>query len=217
MQKAKGSAYDTAEYDLVYLHINLLSLRAPGSCRKVIASVINSEAASTFLRWSSDFTSCCFCVTSTPLFHQRRCPLADFLKRHFEAAKLLRTQFREYRPHLPSMLSEGWNNDVFAARGEGDDPDAPVFGALNPADQAFLDEAVHSGTDRTRGQIDNRAYRVDGQWPFMEQDFQHAEIRKAESSLFNTSGCVPCQGAHRLHHYEPDVLRLLNMLGHKKT
>ena len=94
---------------------------------------------------------------------------------------------------------------------------SPVFGALNPADQAFLDEAVHSGTDRTRGQIDNRAYRIDGQRPFMVQDFQHAEIRKAESSLFNTSGCVPCQGAHRLHHYEPDVLRLLNVLGHKKN
>ncbi len=50
----------------------------------------------------------------------------------------------------------------------------------------------------------------------MEQGFQDAEIRKAESSLFNTRGCVPCQGAHRLHHDQPDVLRLLNMLGHKK-
>jgi hypothetical protein len=50
MQKAKGSAYDTTEYDLVYLHLNLLSLCARGSCRKVIAWVINSAAASTYLR-----------------------------------------------------------------------------------------------------------------------------------------------------------------------
>src|SRR5712691_3077744 len=51
------------------------------------------------------------------------------------------------------------------------------------------------------GQIDDRAYRIDGQRPFVQQDFQHAEIREAESGLFNISGCVPCQGAHRLHHY----------------
>jgi hypothetical protein len=115
------------------------------------------------------------------------------------------------------MLSEGWNNDVFAARGEGDDPHAPVFRALDPADQAFLEEAVHGDTDRTWGQIDDWAYRIDGQRPFVQQKFQHAEIREAESGLFNTSGSVPCQGAHRLHHYEPDVVRPMNALGHKKT
>ena len=36
-----------------------------------------------------------------------------------------------------------------------------------------------------------------------------------ESGLFNTSGCVPCQGAHRLHHYQPDVVRPLHASGHK--
>ncbi len=28
------------------------------------------------------------------------------------------------------MLSEGWNNEVLSAQGEGDDPNAPVFSAL---------------------------------------------------------------------------------------
>jgi hypothetical protein len=65
------------------------------------------------------------------------------------------------------MLSEGWNNDVFAARSEGDDPNAPVVGALDPADQAFLEEAIHGDTYRTWGQIDDWANRIDGQWPFM--------------------------------------------------
>src|SRR5690348_5526256 len=99
------------------------------------------------------------------------------------------------------MLSKGGNNEILALWGEGNDPNTSVFGALDPADQALRDEAVHRDTDRTRGQIYNRDYRIDGQRPFVQQDFQHAEIREAESGLFNTSGSVPCQGAHRLHHY----------------
>ena len=42
---------------------------------------------------------------SAPLA-QRRSPLADLLKRHFEAATLLRAQFGEHYSHLPGMLSE---------------------------------------------------------------------------------------------------------------
>ena len=101
------------------------------------------------------------------LLHQGGSALTDFLQGHFEAAKLVRAQFREHFSHLPGMLSEGWNNEVLAARREGDDPNAPVFGALDPADQAFLEKAVHGDTDRTWGQIDDRTYRIDGQWPFM--------------------------------------------------
>ena len=77
----------------------------------------------------------------------------------------------------------------------------------------FATEAVDSSTDRARGEIDDRAYRIDGQGPFVQQDFQYAEIREAEPGLFNTSGRVLCQGAHRLHHYQPDVVRPLS---HKK-
>ena len=40
-----------------------------------------------------------------------------------------------------------------------------------------------------------------GQRPFVQQGFQHAEIREAESGLFHTGGCISCPGAHRLHHY----------------
>jgi hypothetical protein len=81
--------------------------------------------------------------------------------------KLLRAQFGEHSPHLARMLSERWDNEVLAARREGDYPNAPVFGALDPADQVFLEKAVHGDTDRTWGQIDVRTYRIDGQWPFM--------------------------------------------------
>src|ERR1700745_3079436 len=114
------------------------------------------------------------------------------------------------------MLSKGGNNKVLAALGEGNGPNAPVFGALDPADQALRDEAVDSDTDRAWGQIDDWAYRIDGQRPFVQQDFQHAEIRETEPGLFNTSGGVTRQGAHGLHHYEPDVVRPVKAMGHKK-
>ena len=113
------------------------------------------------------------------------------------------------------MLSKGGNNEILAAWGEGNDPNASIFGALDPADEALRDEAIDSDTDRAWGQIDHWAYRIDGQRPFAQQEFQYAEIREAESGLFNTSGCVPCQGAHRLHHYYPDVIRPLIASGHK--
>jgi putative oxidoreductase len=113
------------------------------------------------------------------------------------------------------VLSEGGNNEILAAWGEGNDPNASIFGALDPADEALRDEAIDSDTDRAWGQIDHWAYRIDGQRPFAQQEFQYAEIREAESGLFNTSGCVPCQGAHRLHHYYPDVIRPLIASGHK--
>src|SRR5215469_3254776 len=99
------------------------------------------------------------------------------------------------------MRSESGNDEVLPSRGERNDPDASVFGALDPADQALRDEAIDSDTDRAWGQIDDWAYPIDGQRPFVQEEFQHAEIREAEPGLFNTSGCVPCQGAHRLHHY----------------
>src|SRR6266571_7882088 len=115
------------------------------------------------------------------------------------------------------MLSEGWNNEVLAARGEGDHPNAPVLGALDPADQALRDEAIDSDTDRAWGQIDDWAYRIDGQRPFVQQDFQHAEIREAEPGIFNTSSGIARQRAHRLHHYQPDVVRTLKASVHKKS
>src|SRR5579863_7868404 len=89
--------------------------------------------------------------------------LSDFLQRHFQSVKLLRTQFREHSFHLSGVLSEGFTNEVFATRSESNDPHAPVFGALDPANQAFRDEAVDSNTDRARGQIDDWAYRIHGQ------------------------------------------------------
>src|SRR6266853_899550 len=125
------------------------------------------------------------------LLHQRGSALTHLLKRHFQITKFLRTQFREHALHLPGMLSKGSSNEGRAACGEGDDPHAPVLGALDPAHQALLHETVHGDTDRTCGQIDDRAYRIDGQRPLVQQDFQHAEIREAEPGLFNTSGCIP--------------------------
>src|SRR5262249_12077734 len=126
---------------------------------------------------------------------------ADLLKRHLEATKLLGAQFREHSPHLPGMLSESGNDEVLPARGEGDDTNTPVFRALDPGYQALRDEPVHSDTDRAWDQVDDWAYCIDRHRPVVQQDFQHAEIRADESGLFNTSGCVACQGAHRLHHY----------------
>lgn len=39
------------------------------------------------------------------------------------------------------MLLKSGDNKVLAARGEGDDPNAAVFAALDLADQALRDEA----------------------------------------------------------------------------
>src|SRR6516165_5636330 len=150
------------------------------------------------------------------LLHQRGSALAEPLNRHFETMKFLRAQFGEHSLHLPGMLSECRNDQILAAWGEGNDTNASVFRALDPADQALREETVHSDADRAWGQIDDWADRVDRQRPFVQQEFQHAEIREAESSLFNTGGCVPCQSAHRLHHYQPDVVRPLNAPAHKK-
>ena len=113
------------------------------------------------------------------------------------------------------MLSKGWSNEILAERCERNDTNPSVFPALYPADQALGEEAVHGDTDRTWCQIDNRAYRIDWQRPFVEQGFQHAEIRETESGLFNPRGGVARQRTHRLHHHKPDVLRLLDTLGHK--
>src|SRR5229473_1013995 len=100
------------------------------------------------------------CSRST-LLHQRGSALADLLERHFEATKFFWTQFREHSLHLQGMLSKGSSNEVFAARCEGDDPHAPVFGAFDPCDQALREETVDSDTDRAWRQIDDRAYRID--------------------------------------------------------
>jgi len=113
------------------------------------------------------------------------------------------------------MLSKGRDNELFAAWSEGNDPNASVFGALDPADQVLRDEPIDKDTDRAWGQIDDWADRIDGQRPIMQQEFQHAEIREAKSGFFNTGTCVPCQSAHRLHHYYPDVIRRLIASGHK--
>src|ERR1700730_14531040 len=113
------------------------------------------------------------------------------------------------------MLSKRGNNEIPAAWRERNDPNASVFGALDPADQALRDQAIDRDTDRAWGEIDDWAHRIDRHRPFVQQEFQHAEIREAESGLFNASGCVPCQGVHRLHHYQPDVVRPLNASGHK--
>ena len=40
------------------------------------------------------------------------------------------------------MLSKGGNNEILATWGEGNDPNASVFGALDPANQALRDEAL---------------------------------------------------------------------------
>jgi hypothetical protein len=55
-------------------------------------------------------------------------------------------------------------------------------------------------TDRARGEIHNRPYRIDRQRPLVQQDFQHAEIREAESGPFNIRGCV-----------EADPIRLVSL------
>src|ERR1700751_4372206 len=96
------------------------------------------------------------------LLHQRGGAFTDFLKRHFEATKFLRTQFRENSPHLPGMLSERRGNEVLSARCEGNDPNAPVFRALDAGHQALREESVHGDTDRAWGEIHDRAYRIDG-------------------------------------------------------
>jgi hypothetical protein len=90
------------------------------------------------------------------------------------------------------MLSEGWNNEVLAARGESDDPNTSVFGALDPADQALCEERrstailIEPGVRSTIGPI-----VLTGK----EQGFQNAEIRVAEAGILNNGCCVTRQRA----------------------
>jgi hypothetical protein len=57
------------------------------------------------------------------------------------------------------------------------------FGALDPADETFRDEAVDSDANRAWSQINDWAYYIHGQRPLVQQDFQYAEIREAEPGL----------------------------------
>ena len=102
--------------------------------------------------------------TSALPLYERSSPLADLFKRHFESVKFLRAQFREHSLHLPGMLSKGGNNEILATWGEGNDPNASVFGALDPANQALRDEALDSDTDRAWGQIDGWAGCAPNLW-----------------------------------------------------
>jgi hypothetical protein len=68
----------------------------------------------------------------------------------------MRRTSRRYACNAGSLLSEGRDTEVFGARSEGDDPNAPVFGALDPADQALPDETVPGDTDRAWGEIDDQ-------------------------------------------------------------
>jgi|SRR5690348_8061184 len=108
--------------------------------------------------------------TSALPLYERSSPLADLFKRHFESVKFFRAQFREHSLHLRR------NDEILAARGEGNHPNAPVFGALDPADQALRYEAIDSDTDRPWGQVEDWAYRIDGQRPFVQtgDDSLHA-------------------------------------------
>ena len=81
------------------------------------------------------------------LIPQRGSALADFLELIFEVTEFLRAQFREYFLHLPGMFSKGRNDEVLATRGEGNDSNPSVFGALDAADQTLRDEAIDSDAD----------------------------------------------------------------------
>ena len=43
--------------------------------------------------------------------------------------------------------------------------------------------------------------RLSALMEFPEQGRQGRKSGTREPGLFNTSGCIPCQGAHRLHHH----------------
>jgi hypothetical protein len=49
------------------------------------------------------------------------------------------------------MLSKGGNDEILAMWGEGNYSNAPVFCALDSADQVLRDEAIDSDTDRAWG------------------------------------------------------------------
>jgi hypothetical protein len=63
------------------------------------------------------------------------------------------------------MLSR--NNQALAAWGEGNNPNAQLFGASIGLTKSLRDKTVYFDTDRTGGEIDDRAYRIDGQRPLV--------------------------------------------------
>ena len=79
-----------------------------------------------------------------------------------------------------------------------------VFGALDPADQAFLDETVHGDADRTWGEIADRTYRIDRQRPLWSSTYS---TPKSESPSPVPS--IPA-AAQRVN-----ARLLLNTVGHK--
>jgi hypothetical protein len=45
----------------------------------------------------------------------------------------------EFLFHLRGVLSKDWNNEILVACVEGDDPNGPVFGALDPAERSYTE------------------------------------------------------------------------------
>ena len=80
---------------------------------------------------------------STPL-HQRVSVLADFLERHFKITKLLAAKLGECSFHLPGMRTKRGGKKALAACCKGNDPNASVLAAFDPANQALRDEAIDS-------------------------------------------------------------------------
>jgi hypothetical protein len=97
--------------------------------------------------------------------HQRFSPLANFLKRHFEIAKLLGTKCcvrATLRTRRSSALSTRLTEPVSKR------PSTAIL--IEPVARSTIEPIV-----------------IDRQWTFMEEDFQHPEIRIAEAGIF-TSG-----------------------------
>jgi nicotinamidase-related amidase len=84
--------------------------------------------------------------------------------------EILRDNARPQAGEVYGAMDMGWATlvgQIPAPQCERNDTNPAVFAALYPADQPLREKAVHGDTDRTWSQIDNRAYRIDRQRPFV--------------------------------------------------
>ena len=83
------------------------------------------------------------------------------------------------------MLSERALNELAARPGEVDHARAAVLGVIAPRNEALSDQPIDGGRDGSTGQLDHGADPIHLGWPFVEENFQHSEVREADPQGMN--------------------------------
>src|ERR1700722_466903 len=148
---------------------------------------------------------------------QPLCTLADFFQCRFKSSQFFRVHIGKRFPDFRCMFAENRRDQFFAFCRERHDADAPILGALAPAYEAPIEEAVNGGTDRAGRKVHLWADRIHCQRPSVEKHFQYSEVGLVDSCLLKSCIKIIRGRVERLHQYQPTVNRVSRVFVHDKT